>query len=261
MTSFFLRAAWVLVPSMSLAQTVSVQHVVRWTEVDAQTSIPVSTPNMILEPGEGALLEIDVEFSPPFGGQVAPSWWTGPGNLTTYALVRTWFHLAGSNNGNEAGTWSGLELLPDWHQPASAGNPQGGWVGWIMPLQDAPFANTSNPVIGVWRGIWVPAEYTPRTVSFWTYPIAEPPFTWCCSATVALHNSEPPPEFASGYDGRWRIVASSTGESVVIFLQLDEPENRLSLHVESRICPLKFAVVTSVEQLDGLMKHLLSLCR
>lgn len=65
----------------------------------------------------------------------------------------------------------------------------------------------------------------------------------------------------SGYDGRWRIVASSTGESVVIFLQLDEPENRLSLHVESRICPLKFAVVTSVEQLDGLMKHLLSLCR
>jgi hypothetical protein len=63
-----------------------------------------------------------------------------------------------------------------------------------------------------------------------------------------------------GNDGRWRLLSASTGESVELYLLLDEA-GRVTLHVESRICPLKFAVITSPEQLDRIMGHILPFCR
>src|SRR5690606_14379741 len=58
----------------ALAQTAQVSHTLRWLEVDALTNTPVTNPNGVLEPGEGARIIMDTSFTPPAGSAHAYSY-------------------------------------------------------------------------------------------------------------------------------------------------------------------------------------------
>jgi hypothetical protein len=103
-----------------------------------------------------------------------------------------WLDLG--SNGDATGTWSGLRLKPGWDTwwwvGAGFPDPTGRSVGNIVPYQLAAGTETSNPVENLWEGIWRPAEYSNRTVGFFTWPVGANGFEQ--SSKMWVRDSGPP---------------------------------------------------------------------
>jgi hypothetical protein len=161
-----------LAASSAAAQQIRVGEVeVLWNfvEVIAGTNTPVTHPNGVIEPGEGARLELTIQYSPPAGTVVNYSAPPGSGVGQVAGLASIIYDLAGITPGWE-GTWSHLSRRGGWGL-GSAGSP--GWGGnGIEFLQAGQFpfpgqvANPMNPAEAIWSGVWTPAVYSQRSTVF-----------------------------------------------------------------------------------------------
>jgi len=156
-----------LVPACAaFSQIPHADHALNWTEVIAGTSAPVSSPNGMLDPGEGALVGLSVSFTPvgtpvfyqsPLPGGTAPvAGFRGVGFSldATAANGGSWLLLPGS-----AGFQVSLGFpLPDGSLGAA------GVAQPIPPLGSSPIG--TNPLPNVWRAVWTPSSYLPRQCSF-----------------------------------------------------------------------------------------------
>jgi hypothetical protein len=178
------------------AQMNEVFQQLTFREVDAVTGVPVAVPNGILEPGEAALISLSASFTPPVGS-VLPTLPPGGGVYSVHALANMMIDVLGF--GEASGTWTGLQLKPGWEAfplpwPASgAPSSTGHSVYTIIPYQLAVGADTSNPVENVWQGIWRPAQYSPRTVGFRTWPMGANGFE--VASSLWIHDSSPPESY------------------------------------------------------------------
>jgi hypothetical protein len=186
-------------------QTLDVYHHLTFREVDAVTGQPVAVPNGILEPGEAALISLSISFSPPVGS-VMPTIPPSGGVYTVHALARSHLNLYGI--GEATGNWTGLQLKPGWEAfplpwpAAGEPTPTGRDIYMIIPCQLAVGADTSNPVENIWQGIWRPAQYTPRTAGFSTWPAGAAGFQ--VASSLWIHDSGPPESY--GVASAWTNI-------------------------------------------------------
>jgi hypothetical protein len=127
-----------------------------WSEVIANTTAPVASPNGILEPGEAARLRLGVTISPGIG---TPSSHLGM-NGTIAGLSNVFFDLIG--NGAADGSWSHIQRHGGWSglngTPAANGrNLMANGVFQFPP--PGTVANSTNPVPELWSAVWTPATY------------------------------------------------------------------------------------------------------
>jgi hypothetical protein len=137
------------------------------TEVYAGTTTPVANPNGLIEPGEGVLFQLTVNFAPPVGS-VLPGF---PPPATVAGLGGFYFHFV-PRDGSGDGMWSHFALAPGWL--GANGGPIGGGVlnsAWLeqVPMLGQP-ADPRNPLVNGWSQVWTPASYEPRTVNWEAQP-------------------------------------------------------------------------------------------
>jgi hypothetical protein len=155
--------------SFTLDSTVTFS--LRWDELDAAYQ-PVPNPDGVLEPGERALLRLDVgftnqntvaQFAPPIGTY-------GSGTIRGFGVG--WLDLIGSNRAE--GDWNvdfahGFGVNPKFSNEYN-GTPlnSGATLSDIQMLQllTAAPVITANPVLNIWTGVWTPREFDQRTVDF-----------------------------------------------------------------------------------------------
>jgi hypothetical protein len=169
---------------------VTVTYHLSWVEASATAPYaPVANPNGMLEPGEGARFTFYASFDPPPGTPL-----TYPASLTPGSagagllggLLTGYVNLTGDQaSPSAAGSWilnqntvpSGnpnrLGVLPPFAAgyPTSSGVPSasGAVLADITPAQfggDPSSYNSVSPSPPMWRGLWVPASYAPRSASF-----------------------------------------------------------------------------------------------
>jgi hypothetical protein len=134
----------------------------------------VPNPDGVLEPGERALLRLDVgftnqntvaQFAPPIGTY---------GSGTIRGFGSAWIDLVGS--GQPQGEWDldpirGFGVALEWDISGHEGTPTNGGSA-VSDIQmgqfpDPPGAlDPTNPIREIWRGVWTPADFGPRTVRF-----------------------------------------------------------------------------------------------
>jgi hypothetical protein len=87
----------------------------------------------------------------------------GLGNIASY--------LQGLNGAQ--GNWSSLAQAPGWALgPPGTPTPNGSGVDYISAgqyLMPGQTANPQNPINEIWRGVWWPSSYAPRTVHWQEY--------------------------------------------------------------------------------------------
>lgn len=156
-------------PAAAAAQ-VSITYSWTWSEVLAHSSTPVSSPNGLIEPGEGARLSLTTTITPGIGSTVTYTPPPAPGFGRLAGLGRVHFDLLGS--GALGGGWSSISRTSagfnwGWGEPGT-GQPSGD----LLSAQAGQYvfqgsvAIPDNPIIGIWRGTWTPADYTPRLAAF-----------------------------------------------------------------------------------------------
>jgi hypothetical protein len=169
---------------------VTVTYTLTWTEVSAVAPYgPVGNPNGQLEPGEGARFAFTANMSPAPGTAITYSTSFLTGSAGAGIVGGFWagdLNLTGGGGGaSAAGTWlvnqntspSGnplrLGVLPPFAAgfPTSSGtaNANGSGITDIQPAQfgaDSSGLNSANPTPTMWRGLWIPTDYTSRTVPF-----------------------------------------------------------------------------------------------
>jgi hypothetical protein len=132
--------------------------------------------NGILEPGESALLGLDVSFSNQFTVATFSPLIGSFGSGTIRGFGAGFIDLRGDNAA--AGTWDvdqthGYGVSPDWDLTGGSGNGAPTMGGAVLTdlvfgqtqLGSAPIS-TRNPIPSIWRGLWTPADYAARTVTF-----------------------------------------------------------------------------------------------
>jgi hypothetical protein len=179
-------AATMVAAQAQTTPAVTVAYTLAWSEVSATAPYaPVLAPDGILQPGEAA------RFT--FSGSMSPS-----GTLSFPSSIL----VGSSGTGTLGGFWNGnLNILGD----AGAASAAGSWVlaanpsppsnpnriGIVPPfavgggngtanangsgatdIQPAQFGgdtstlNSANPTPTMWRGVWIPNDYTARTAHF-----------------------------------------------------------------------------------------------
>lgn len=168
---------------------VTITYHLTFTEVSAQAPYaPVASPNGLIEPGEGARFEINASMSPPPGTAVtySPTYVSSAGSGYVGGFWAGVLNLIGDNAAvTAAGIWvlnentnppshlDRLGVLP----PFAAGFPSasgaalanGSGITNIQPAQfgpDSSLLNSGNPTPPMWRGLWVPQHYAPRSTVF-----------------------------------------------------------------------------------------------
>jgi len=168
------RAAVALValaglPAAGIAQD-SITYSWAWFEVVANTSTPVSSPNGMVEPGEGVRLSLTALITPGIGSVVTYQSPPPPGYGRLAGLSLVYFDLLGTSV--SGGTWSVNRRNPggvNWAlgppgTPEANGNLSAGAAGqFILP---GAIANSTNPVNNIWVMTWTPSDYTSRSASF-----------------------------------------------------------------------------------------------
>lgn len=153
-----------------------VTHSLTFVEVISGTNTPVPSPNGLLEPGESARLVLSISFTPLVGSTVAYPPPPPPGVGTCAGLYKIFIDLA--NTPTTPGTWSMRAHAPGWGAGGNLGQSvaNGAYLNdigagqLVLPGQTA---NPANPVDSIWRGVWTPASYSPRTVT-WNVGQGEP---------------------------------------------------------------------------------------
>ncbi|MFN0134165.1 MAG: hypothetical protein ACKVW3_16745 [Phycisphaerales bacterium] len=149
-----------------------------WSEVVGGTNQPVTTPNGVIEPGEGVRIALKVSFSPGVGATSSYTPPPPPGTGTIAGLGDIFIDIVGPNL--TGGSWSNFTR----NAAANPGGVPGGhnWSlgGWgfdpmtnnISALGAGQFilpgntAWTDNPIENIFRGTWTPTTYAPRATSF-----------------------------------------------------------------------------------------------
>jgi hypothetical protein len=143
-----------------------------WRESD-ENGLPAGNNNGILDRGEHALLRLAVSFT----NQNTVASFSPPIATFSSGTIRGfgwgWIDLVGA--GQAQGIWNldwrrGLGLAGPW-DTGYEGTPEAGGAVLrdIRPFQVPGGPNsviTANPVLDIWRGVWTPESYLPRTVSF-----------------------------------------------------------------------------------------------
>ncbi len=178
------RAPLILLSLAGLTAAASAQEVMRisysWLEVVGATTVPVTSPNSIIDPGEGARMSLHVQalingtsaigqttfYTPP----------PPPGFGTVRGIASIIYNLRGDNGAaTAAGVWGTLSISSV--LSAGAFGPRILLDGALIDsLGGGQFvapggtANGSNPIDNAFRGVWQPASYAARTVHW----VAEP---------------------------------------------------------------------------------------
>ena len=165
-----------ITPLASLASIASAQS----TTPDAGATfslrwIDSGNANGILEPGERAVLALDVSFTNQNGiASFAPPIGTfGSGTIRGLGSGFLDFHGAGGAQG----AWNvdqlqGYGISSDWDIAELGNGTSANGGADLVNVQFGQFAptpqaiNTTNPIIRVWAGTWTPATYATRTVTF-----------------------------------------------------------------------------------------------
>jgi len=146
----------------------TVTYSLSWIEVFAHTSIPVSNPNGLVEPGEGARVRLTTLVTPGIGASATYVPPPGPGTGTIAALAGVVFDLHQSNA--LGGGWGHIRIgVPNIiiENPGTS-NPDGSYSGavsvqFILPgISPIP----TNPWPDFWQGTWTPSTYSPRETVF-----------------------------------------------------------------------------------------------
>ncbi len=149
-----------------------------WLEVVANTTVPVASPNSVVEPGEGARIRLGVTAlinGANAVGQTIVYTNPAPGGLgTVRGLGTARYDLFGDSGAATAnGVWASLQAPsnPPFTNGNTAGTVQPGGAS-ILGLGGTQFigpggsANTANNNQQVFRGVWTPSAYSARTVRF-----------------------------------------------------------------------------------------------
>jgi hypothetical protein len=141
-----------------------------FTEVVANSTTPATGPlanNGVIDPGEAARIALRVSFSPPVGSPAAytPPPGTGEGTVAGFAsMFLDLFSGAGSE-----GTFSNIVRAPGWALGTS-GTIHPGGISFIQaaqfPLPGGNVMNPVNPILNIWRVVWTPQDYLPRSAHF-----------------------------------------------------------------------------------------------
>jgi hypothetical protein len=158
-------------PAMA-QETVVVSY--SWSEVIAGTLTPVSSPNSILEPGEGARIGINV-YQTINGtnavGETTTYTPPPPPGVGTNAGTGAMLYSLHGTGGDATGSWFGRAVNPSFAYLISTGTilDSGATIdnfGGNQFVAPGGTANSSNPLVDGFRGVWSPASYTPRTINF-----------------------------------------------------------------------------------------------
>ncbi len=179
-----IRAALALVtlagcPAAALSQSfMRVEY--SWTEVDGNTTVPVASPNSILNPGEGA--RISIRLTAVINGVSAVGQTMTfpappvPGFGTVRGIGAMVYNLRGDGGAATAtGTWGPRSISSILSTGANIGTVQLGGAmidsfGGGQFIAPGGTANSTNPIINAFRGVWVPTSYAFRTVNFKAEP-------------------------------------------------------------------------------------------
>jgi hypothetical protein len=174
------RATLTLAAAAGLAAPALAQDVMQvtysWSETIAGTITPVPNPNSILDPGEGARINLAITalhngvntigqtttYTPP----------PPPGTGTIRGIASFIYNLIGDNNAVTAqGWWSNRAITPLLPTGAFTGNvlnngSQLDSFGGGQFVAPGETADATNPIQDAFRGVWTPAAYSIRTVNF-----------------------------------------------------------------------------------------------
>jgi hypothetical protein len=182
-----MRTPSILACAAGLATSASAQEqfVVNssWVEVIAGSITPVPSPNSILEPGEAARIRIATEArinGSNAVGQTTTYSIPVPGGVgTVRGLGLLSYDLVGDSGGASAnGTWGGffgglagpIPGVP-FTGLLTGGTPQPGGssvfeFGGLQSFLAPASANAHNSNVQAFRGVWQPASYASRSVTF-----------------------------------------------------------------------------------------------
>lgn len=149
-----------------------------WSEVLASSSTPVTNPNGMLDPGEGARITLSITLllngqsaighTTTFPSPPPPGWGTIRG-------MGSWQYdlLGDQGTASAAGTWSNYSTAP-FLSTQSPGTPQidGSVLRWISGGQFVAPGGSANPANGFefFHRVWTPASYASRNVNFLVQP-------------------------------------------------------------------------------------------
>lgn len=145
-----------------------------WTEVVGGTTTPVLSPNSILDPGEGALIGINL-FATVNGanaiGQTTTYTPPPPPGVGTVRGIGSFFYTLNGTGYLPQGSWTSLRVSPLLNIANQIGTPGAGGAtvadfGGGQFLPPGTTANETNPVATAWRGVWTPTSFAVRTVNF-----------------------------------------------------------------------------------------------
>lgn len=151
-----------------------------WTEVNGNTTVPVLSPNSILNPGEGA--RISLRLTAIINGVSAIGQTTtyptppAPGVGTVRGIGSMVYNIRGDGGAASAtGTWGPRSISPILSAGGSIGTVQLGGAmvdsfGGGQFVAPGGTANSFNPINNAFRGVWMPSSYADRTVNFKAEP-------------------------------------------------------------------------------------------
>ncbi len=178
-----IRAAIAMVTLAGLASSAHAQELIRvtysWLEVVGGTTVPVSAPNSILEPGEGARISLTVAAlingQNAVGQTISYTPPPPPGLATVRGIASFMYSLSGDFGApSAAGTWTARSISSIFAAGSFAGNVfnNGATIdafGGGQFIAPGGTANSTNPVNNAFQGVWTPVSFTQRSVSFRAY--------------------------------------------------------------------------------------------
>jgi MYXO-CTERM domain-containing protein len=168
-------AAWGQTPSTTGS---TVTYGLTWTECDG-FGHPVPNPNGFLSPGEGVLVRMTASFTNQntTASYTPPTPPPGSGTIRGLGAGFVDLHIT-STSGNGNGTWivdpaAGLGVDPTWDlvgpqgwgTPANAGSDLLNIQFGQFPTSPAAII-TTNPIVNIWQGAWLPSSYAVRPLTF-----------------------------------------------------------------------------------------------
>lgn len=174
------RHTLILAAAAGTAATARGQEIMQvsysWSEVLAGTLTPVPSPNSVVEPGEAALIRINMyatvngvnaigqttTYTPP----------PPPGIGTIRGIASFAYSLIGDNRAATAtGAWNSRAVTPLLSTGSFAGNVLDGGAtvdsfGGGQFISPGQTANSTNPISDAFRGVWTPSSYQQRTVNW-----------------------------------------------------------------------------------------------
>jgi hypothetical protein len=147
---------------------------VSWTEMIAGTNTPILAPNGLLEPGEGALIQVGIHMLRNGTSAIGQVVTMTAGSTTITGPIRGIggfvYDLTGTGS-DVTGTWNSRIMAPLFNFFPNVGiiMENGARIHAFNSAQIAhggAIIDGTNPITSAWRGVWNPASYTPRIVHF-----------------------------------------------------------------------------------------------